>query len=341
MIQKLKITDTNLGYETKYPVLLEISNKQLEKQLWFASKIRVVEEDRMEMLYGLDEQQKNVILRIMPTFRKYEHDVAEFWTKVYPEFFRANECLEGAAVINMVERAVHERFYDKVNKVYGTDNDAYYLSYLNDPIFKDRARWLGETLRQPDKKKTCLVYGLVEGVSLFSMFALLRSFQANGINKIATTVKGTKQSAIDELLHSDFLAASFRYYYAELGSSLEQDPEYFKELLEQAYNVFEMEKFILKEVIKTEGFPEDEFNGVKLEAYHDLLKVLCNLYFKRMGCKQMPFPEIETCELFDWFMVNSVAYAETDFFGKGEGKEYEHAWNEDAFVKCWLKGETE
>ena len=335
---ELKITDLDMGYEKRYPKLLELSTKQFEKQLWFASKIRVLEEDRMELLYGLDEQQKNVVQRILPTFRKYEHDVADFWTKVYPEFFKANDCKEGAAVINCIERAVHERFYDKISKVYGTDKDEFYLSYLNDPIFKDRAKWLGKTLHQEDKKLTCLVFGLVEGLSLFSMFALLRSFQANGINKITTTVKGTKQSANDELLHSEYLATTFQYYYGELETSLDLDVEYYDKLLEQTYNVFDMEKFILTEVIKTEGFPTDEFNGVKLTEYFDLLKVLANVYFIRLGSYKLPFPEIETCTLYDWFFTSTVAYAETDFFGKGEGKEYEHAWNEEAFVKCWLEG---
>jgi ribonucleotide reductase beta subunit family protein with ferritin-like domain len=222
--------------------------------------------------------------------------------------------------------------------VYGTDKDEFYLSYLDDPIFKDRAKWLGKTLHQEDKKLTCLVFGLVEGLSLFSMFALLRSFQANGINKIVTTVKGTKQSANDELLHSEYLATTFQYYYGELDSSLDLDVEYYDKLLEQTYNVFDMEKFILTEVIKTEGFPEDEFNGVKLTEYFDLLKVLANVYFIRLGSYKLPFPEIETCTLYDWFFTSTVAYAETDFFGKGEGKEYEHAWNEEAFVKCWLEG---
>ena len=101
----VKITEQYDGYETHYPILLETSNKQLEKQLWFASKIRVVEEDRMEMLYKLDKQQQNVVTRILPTFRKYEDNVADFWSKVYPEFFVHPECKEGAAVINMVERA--------------------------------------------------------------------------------------------------------------------------------------------------------------------------------------------------------------------------------------------
>ena len=339
MSNKRFITEQYDGYETHYPILLETSNKQLEKQLWFASKIRVVEEDRMEMLYKLDKQQQNVVTRILPTFRKYEDNVADFWSKVYPEFFVHPECKEGAAVINMVERAVHERFYDKVNKVFGLDNDAHYLSYLNDPIFKDRAKWLGDTLKQPDKKKTCLVYGLVEGVSLFSMFALLRSFQANGINLISTTVKGTKQSAIDELLHSEFLAYSFRYYYAEIGSSLDEDVYYRDALLEQTYNVVEMEDFILTEVIKTEGFPTDRFNGVELTEYFKLVRMLANKYFELLGSSVKPFPEVTECALYEWFVTASKAYAEADFFGKGEGKEYEHAWNEDGFIKCWVDGE--
>ena len=192
------ITSEYEGYETRYPKLLELSDKQLEQQLWFASEIRVEEEDRLEMLYGLNEQQQKVVKAILPMFRKYEDGVASFWTDVYAKYFKAPECQEGALVIGMIERAVHERFYDKINKVFGTDTDEHYLSYLQDPILKERAKWLGETLRGDDKHLTCLVYGLVEGVSLFSMFALLRSFQANGHNKIATTI--TSQTYIDRLI---------------------------------------------------------------------------------------------------------------------------------------------
>lgn len=336
--KKPLITDMYAGYETRYPLLLEISNKQFEKQLWFASKIRVVEEDRMEMLYGLDEQQKQVILRILPTFRKYEHDVADFWTDVYPKFFQAPECKEGAGVINCVERAVHERFYDKVNIVFGTNTDEHYLSYLNDPIFKERAKWLGQQLNQEDKKATCLVFGLVEGVSLFSLFTLIRSFQSKGFNKIATTVKGTKQSALDELLHSEYLAVSFRYYYGERNWSLDEDPAYLKLLLEQTHNVVAMEEFILRNVIKVHGFSETHFNGVAIEEYILLIKMLANLYFERLGSKVRPYPEVTESALYEWFVTSTKAYAETDFFGKGEGKEYEHAWNEDAFVTCWKDG---
>ena len=55
------ITSDYDGYETKYPKLLELSNKQLEQQMWFASEVRVEEEDRLEMLYSLDEKQQQVV----------------------------------------------------------------------------------------------------------------------------------------------------------------------------------------------------------------------------------------------------------------------------------------
>ena len=324
------ITSDYEGYETRYPKLLDLSNKQLEQQLWFASEIRVEEEDRLEMLYGLNEQQQKVVKAILPMFRKYEHGVASFWTDVYAKYFKAPECQEGALVIGMIERAVHERFYDTINKVFGTDTDEHYLSYLQDPIFKERAKWLGETLRCDDKHLTCLIYGLVEGVSLFSMFALLRSFQANGHNKIATTIKGTKQSALDELLHSEYLATSFNYLYAELGKTLEDDEHYYSKLLEQTYSVVENEKYILTQLIGESGV----FNSVNIKEYFDLIEYLANVYFIRLGCKKLPF-DISESKLYSWFVSTSVGYAEVDFFGKGIGKEYETAWNEDGFGKVW------
>jgi hypothetical protein len=331
--EKLYITSPYEGYETRYPELLVLSNRQLEEQIWFASEIRVEEEDKLEMLYKLDEQQQRVVKAILPMFRKYEDDVARFWTDVYAKYFLAPESQEGALVIAMIERAVHERFYDKINKVFGLDNDESYLSYLTDPVFKERSKWLGETLRNEDKHLVCLVFGLVEGVSLFSMFALLRSFQANGYNLISTTVKGTKQSSIDELLHSEYLARSFQYLYDERGENLEKDDKYYYDLLmEQTKNVVENEKYILTQLIGESHV----FNGVKIEDYFSLIEKLADLYFERLGCETLPY-NVGDCPLYSWFITNSVAYAEPDFFGKGKNKEYEMSWDADSFKGVWKK----
>ena len=334
MVSSRFITDSGYdGYETQYPKLLELSDKQIEKQMWFASETKVIEEDRLEMLYKLTDKQQNVLKAIMPMFRKYEDNIAEFWTEVFAKYFQAPECKEGALVIGMMERAVHERFYDKIAQVFDMNTDEHYLSYTKDPIFKERAKWLGQTLKNKDKHLVCLVYGLVEGVSLFSMFALLRSFQANGYNSIATTVKGTKQSAMDELLHSEYLATAFNYYYAERDKSLEfDDVDYFNALMEQTHNVVSLEKYILTSLLGEGG----DFNGVHISEYFKLIEKLADDYFIRLGCKQLPY-NVGDCELHSWFITNAVAYAEPDFFGKGKNKEYEMAWDADSFCGVWNK----
>lgn len=310
------------SYEKKYPLLRELGTKQLEVMLWFASNIPV-EDDAMEMKYDLSARQQRVVKAILPMFRKYEMDVSEFWVKRYTKFFVHDMCKEGASVINMMERAVHPVFYDKINVVFGLDNDESYLSYVNDPIFKHRAKWLGEILNHPNDKLVNLVFGLVEGVSLFSMFALLRSFQANGINRIKATVKGTKQSAEDELLHSQYLATSFRYYYVELGKTINDEPEYLNALLEMTKNVIEMELFIIDELLETQkGYTE--FNGVLISEYKKFVKKLANNYLIALGVDEASLPyDVTHSDLEDWFELQNIAFAETDFFDKGESKEYE------------------
>ena len=325
-IKLAPINLNNLGYEKTYPLLRELATTQAETQMWFASKI-LVEDDAMELKYDLTERQQAVIKAIVPMFRKYEMDVSDFWTKVYCCFFVHALCQEGASVINMMERFVHAQFYDKISIVFGMDNDEDYLSYLNDPIFKERAKWLGEMLNHPNKKLVCLVFGLVEGVSLFSMFALLRSFQANGNNLLKATVKGTKQSAEDELLHSNYLAVSFRYYYGELGITINDEPEYLAELIEMTKALVEMEMFIIDSLLGTE-----DFNGVSVAEYKKFVKKLANNYLVALGVDKQYLPyDVEHSELEDWFSMQNTAYAETDFFDKGENKEYENHWQASQF----------
>ena len=230
----------------------------------------------------------------------------------------------------MMERCVHARFYDKVNKVFELDDDSHYLSYSRDPVFKERARWIGKLLADKDYKMVCLAFGLVEASGLFSLFALLRSFQANGHNEIPATVKGTKQSAIDERLHSLFLSDSFQYYYAELGMTINEDTEYLNKLFEQAQVMYLHEEHIIDSII-----PDGKgLNGITRDDYKTFVKRRIDEYFERLGCNTTPFG-VKSSSLDHLFDIQNEAYSEPDFFTKGQNKEYEVSWDEDAFVKCW------
>jgi ribonucleotide reductase beta subunit family protein with ferritin-like domain len=329
MISKLLITDEYDGYEVRYPELLEHMNTQLDVNFWSATEADV-EADALELKYTIPEQGRKAIKMMLPMFTRYEMIVSDFWTHTYQNMFKAPECKDVASAINMMERCVHARFYDKVNKVFGLDNDESYLSYTNDPVFKSRVKWIGELLCNEDDKLVCLAFGLIEAAALFSLFALLRSFQANGNNYIAATVKGTKQSAIDERLHSLVLSDSFRYYYAELGITINEDVDYLSKVLEAAQQLYLHEEHIIDSII-----PENGLNGVSREEYKLFVKRRIDEYFERLGSKTLPF-NVGYSSLDAWFDIQNEAYSEPDFFTKGAGKEYESGWDEDGLVKAWL-----
>lgn len=328
MSSKLKITDSYDGYELRYPKLLEHVNTQLDVNYWTATETKV-ENDALELKYKLTEEQRNAVKKILPMFLRYELNVSDFWTDVYPKFFKAQECKDLAAAINMIERCVHARFYDKINKVYGLDTDDFYLSFLDDKDFKERSKWIGKLLKSKDLKMVCLAFGLIEAAALFSNFALLRSFQANGFNLIPTTVKGTKSSALDERLHSLALSDSFLYYYSELGMTINDDVEYLSKLKEQADVMFKNEEHIIDSII-----PENGLNKVSRQDFKDFVKRRIDEYFERLGCFETPFGTKES-KLDVWFEIQNEAYSETDFFYGGVTKEYEVSWDSVGFGKCW------
>lgn len=330
MTVKLKITECNGGYESRYPQILKRVETQLEVNYWTPKETKV-ESDNLELKYTISEKARNSIKMMLPMFLRYELNVSEFWTEVYPKFFKAPECLDAAAAINMIERCVHARFYDKVNKVYGLDNDKSYLSYADDPVFKARAKWIGDLLKSDDLKLVCLIFGLIEAAGLFSLFALLRSFQANGHNEIPVVVKGTKQSAVDERLHSMVLSDSFRIYYNELGMTINEDVYYLNLLNEAAQVMYGHEEHIIDSLIP-DG--EDGYNGITRFEYKTFIKRRIDEYFERLGVVITPFgvKESKLDELFD---IQNEAYSEPDFFTKGVNKEYEASWDEEAFTECW------
>ena len=322
------ITDEYDGYETRYPRLLEHVNTQLDVNYWTATEADVAS-DALELKYTISEDGREAIKKMLPAFLRYELMVSDFWVSVYPAFFKAVECLDGASAINMIERCVHARFYDKVNKVFGLDKDSHYLSYLEDPIFKERARWIGNLMSCGDNKMICLAFGLIEASALFSLFALLRSFQANGHNEIPAVVKGTKQSAIDERLHSLFLSDSFLYYYTELGMTINEDVEYLDKLLEMSKYMYLNEEHIIDSII-----PESGLNGISCEEFKLFVKRRIDEYFERLGSDRVPFG-VKSSSLDALFDIQNEAYSEPDFFTKGQNKEYEVSWDTEKFGKCW------
>ncbi len=327
-----KITDDYLGYEFAYPEILEISDRQLKDNFWHSSEYDV-SLDKLELRYDLDAGEQHFVLKTLPLFLRYEMFVGSFWTDVYPKLFKAPECQELASVINMVERAIHSRFYRQMSEALELDNDTHFLDFLNHPELKSRTEKLGKWLHGDDPINTCLAYSAVEGVFLFANFLGLRSFQMNGNNKIPVVVRGTIQSSIDEDLHSVALTTSINIMYRELGTSLLEDTERYAGFLELLADGYVHECLIIDSTV-----PEGGLNGITRDEYKDYVAHRINLLLARYGCDKL-FPEVSS-RIGTEFEGGIKGFKMVDFFTSGTGSEYQDDTGAFEFEQAILRMES-
>lgn len=315
------------SYVRHYPEIVRLANKQLEEQLWFSSEM-VVELDRMQLLYELSPEQLHAVKTVLSLFVRYELNVGDMWRKV-ADIFPRPEVKLAASVIEMTERAIHAEFYDQLNKQLGIDTDEHYTAYLNDPVLKERADWLGKLLsNKSDPVLSVIIFSMIETAILFSNFAILKSFQSNGYNLIPVIVRGTNQSAVDEDLHGLIGAEIINTEYKELGRQLLNDESRYPKIVQAVQYAYEHECKIIDIAI-----PGESLNGVPKQEYKEFVKKRLNTYLTRLH-----LPEhfvVGHCSIENWFELNTYAYKVIDFFTPGVGMEYESGWNEEGFIRGW------
>lgn len=316
------------GYERHYPEIVRLAMKQLEEQLWFSSEMEV-SLDKISLKYEVTPAQRHAVKSVLNFFVRYELEVGEMWKKV-ADIFPRPEVKLAASIIEMTERAIHAEFYDQINTVLELNTDKDYLDFLNDPVLKERADWLGGLLNSEDEILGVAIFSLTETALLFSSFAILKSFQSNGYNLLPVIVRGTNQAAVDEDLHGIVSAEIINTYYKELGTTLFADKNRYEQIVDAVHYAYEHEKRIIDVSIT-----EDTLNGIKKEHFYEFVKYRLNIYLERLG---LPHEfEIGECPIIEWFEKNTYAFKVVDFFTAGQGMEYESSWDEEAFKSAWLK----
>lgn len=321
------------SYVRHYPGFVDFANKQLEDQFWTSTEMKV-ELDRMQLLYELSPEQTHAVKFVLNLFVRYELQVGDMWQKI-GKLFPRPEIQLVSSVIEMIERAVHAEFYNQLNIQLGLDTEEHYLSFMNDPILRERVEWLGSLLKIDDDPILALaIFSMTETAILFSSFAILKSFQSNGNNMIPVVVRGTNQSALDEDLHGQASAAILNQYFAEIGTTLFEDKERYQKVRKAVHYAYEHEERIIDMAI-----PSDKLNGVLKSDFKKFVQKRLNIYMERLGLPH----EFENTEspVEEWFELNTVAYKVVDFFTPGMGSEYEQGWSEDAFTTALMKLSSE
>lgn len=318
-------TPTN-SYVIHYPKIRELALMQLEKNYWTASEMKV-ELDRMELLYGLSDEQLHAVKTVLMLFLRYELMVgSNFWGKLVRETFPRPEVDMMCSANQMAEDCIHAVFYNEINVQLSLDTDEHYLAYTKDPILAERVEWIGNLMKSEDKILAIMCFSLVECVLLFSSFTILKSFNSNGHNNLNVIVRGTNQSAIDEDHHSICASELINTYFNEMGSSLKDDTKRVEAIYKALDDAIAHERRITRMAI-----PSGELNGITWEDIDSYILVRANIFLERLGLEHR-YPDVE-CRIKDWFEQNTYAYKVMDNFSRGVGMEYETGWSFDGFVK--------
>jgi ribonucleotide reductase beta subunit family protein with ferritin-like domain len=274
------------------------------------------------------------IMTGLKLFTLYEQVAGnEYWGGRFKRMFPRPDFRRMAHAFSNVEINVHSPFYQRVDELLGLNTDEFYSSFTDDPVLKSRMDFLDNVISGEDDLLSVGVFSMVEGAILYSTFAFLMSFQANGNNYIANIHSGLTFSVKDENLHSEGGAWAFRTLLAEkieAGLMSTEDVYHLHlDIRNAARKIYLHECAIIDKM-----FSEGPIKGILKEDLIQFVKSRINLCLDQLEVSHL-FDLTNPNPVADWFYKMIGGDIQHDFFVK-IGSSYNRNWSPTAFT--WTQG---
>jgi ribonucleoside-diphosphate reductase beta chain len=269
---------------------------------------------------NLKEHEKNLVGNILLGFAQTECAVQDYWSTYVTRWFPKHE-IKAMAIAFASFETIHAEAYSVLNEELGLDD---FKAFLHEPTTSAKFEFLMETkndythedlanskdARKDVAKSLAIFSAFAEGVSLYSSFAVLYSFQMR--NMLKGVGQQMKWSVRDESLHSKMGCQLFRHMCAEYPELLE---EVKPEVEEAARLIVDMEsKFIDK------MFEQGDLENLKKEDLKEFIKTRTNEKLGELGYNPIPGGDFhfevdkESASELDWFYHLTGGHTHTDFF---------------------------
>jgi ribonucleoside-diphosphate reductase beta chain len=264
--------------------------------------------------------EKNLVGNILLGFAQTECAVSDYWTGMVTRWFPKHEIRQMAMIFGSQE-TIHAVAYSYLNETLGLDN---FSAFLQEPAVKEKFELLTSTsadwtpadlmenpkARQEVGRSLAIFSAFAEGVSLYSSFAVLYSFQMR--NLLKGIGQQMKWSVRDESLHSRMGCHLFRHMCEEYPELLE---ECNTAIIEAAKLIVELEtKFIDK------MFEMGDLQNLKASDLKEFIKQRTNEKLRELGYNAQPGGDFyfevneKKASNLDWFYHLSGGTMLTDFF---------------------------
>lgn len=311
------------SYLFKYPKVAEFADEQHD--IFWTWKEIDVEKDLQDMKTNFTESEYHGTITTLKLFTLYELIAgSEYWGGRFKKIFPRPEFQRMASCFSNIELNVHAPFYNRLNEVLGINTEEFYTNYVEDPILQARMNFIDSAVSDKDDLFSLAVFSMVEGVILFSSFAFLKHFQAEGKNKLVNVTAGINFSLRDELLHSKAGAWVFRILYNESNLTDQEKEALNNRILEAGSIILEHEKRIIDMV-----FEKGSIKGITPTQMEHFVESRIDSCLEYLGINKVYKPKYNP--IADWFYKNITTSQFHDFFHK-IGSEYNRDWNERKFI---------
>lgn len=317
-------------YIVEYPQAIKFA--EMQSDVFWTDKEIVLDKDLVDLHNNLTEAELHGVTTVLKLFTEYELRVGrDFWLDTMMKIFHRPELHRMFATFGMAELNIHAPFYAKINELLGLATNEFYNEYVKDKTLKSRIESIDKAVSLPenpsllDKLRVIASASIIEGAILYSNFAFLKHFQAEGKSKLINLVAGINFSVRDENIHS--LAGSwlFRTLSDEARLTLDELNKLVNFIYDFVYKVREHEHRIIDMIFERGPIKGITDHQLKNFVDHRLNLCLSNL--------DMPnnFYEVEYNPIAKWFYKSLQLSELHDFFAK-QGKEYNRNWKKTRFV---------
>ena len=274
----------------------------------------------------LDKKEKNLVGNILLGFAQTECAVSDYWTQKVVSWFPKHEIRQMAMMFGSQE-TVHAVAYSYLNETLKLED---YEAFLHEPAtarrFDNLVAYDG-TSSVGIGTSLAIFSAFAEGVSLYSAFAVLYSFQLR--NLLKGIGQQMKWSVRDESLHSKMGCQLFRHMCQEDENLLAECRE---DVVKAAETMVKLEENYIDKM-----FEMGDIEGIKAIDLKQFIKKRANEKLVELGYVDLGSYfayDTKAASNLDWFYHLTGGVTHTDFFAirptdyskANEGEDFEDIW---------------
>ena len=274
----------------------------------------------------LTKAEKNLVGNILLGFAQTECAVSDYWTQKVVSWFPKHEIKQMAMMFGSQE-TIHAVAYSYLNETLGLED---FEAFLQDEATMERFNNLVSyegTNKIGIAKSLAIFSAFAEGVSLYSAFAVLYSFQLR--NLLKGIGQQMKWSVRDESLHSKMGCQLFRHMCQEDDNLLEDCK---KDVINAAKAMLKAEERYIDKM-----FEQGDIENLKAYDLKQFIRKRLNEKINELGYTNIgeyfKYDNAGASRL-DWFYHLTGGHTHTDFFAvrptdyskANEGEDFEDIW---------------